>query len=147
MKKPVLFATDFSRLSLSAFPHAVAAARREKAERVILHVLPPPVTGDALQYVPAMMYEQMKAAVVRQAEKKLEGLRAKALRSRVRARQILSEGLAANEILRSSRALGARLVVLGTHGRSGLTGLLLGSVAMQVIGGARCPVMTVRSTR
>ncbi len=147
MKKPVLFATDFSRLSLAAFPHAIAAARREKADLVILHVLPPPVTGDALQYVPAMMYEQMKAAVVRESEKKLERLVARALRSHVRARRAVAEGLAASEILRSARTLGARLVVLGTHGRSGLSRLLLGSVALQVIGGARCPVMTIRSLR
>lgn len=145
MKRPVLFATDFSRLSLAAFPHAIAAARRERAELRILHVLPPPVTGDALQYVPAMMYEEMKAAVVRAAETKLDRLVSRARRSRVRARGSIAEGLAAREIVRAAKALGARLIVLGTHGRTGLSNVLLGSVATQVIGGARCPVLTFRS--
>ena len=145
MKRPVLFATDFSRLSLAAFPHAIAAARREKADLVILHVLPPPVTGDALQYVPVMMYEEMKAAVVRGAETKLERIVSRARRGRVRSRRMLAEGVAAREIVRAAKALRARLVVLGTHGRTGLSNVLLGSVATQVIGGARCPVLTFRS--
>jgi len=144
-QRPVLLATDFSRLSLAAFPHAVDASRREKAKLVILNVMPPPVTGDALQHVPVMMYAEMKAAVLRQAAKKLDALVARARRGRVRAVPRIVEGLAPEEILRAARTLSARLVVMGTHGRSGLKGLLLGSVAARVIGGANCPVLTVRS--
>jgi len=60
VSKTVLYATDFSRPSLAALPHAIAAARERRAELVVLHVLPPPVGPDAMSYVPARMYEEMK---------------------------------------------------------------------------------------
>jgi nucleotide-binding universal stress UspA family protein len=144
-RKTILLATDFSRLSLAAFPLAVDAAKRERSRLLIFHVLPPPVTGDALRHVPVMMYEEMKAAVLRRAAKKLEALVGRARRRKVRATSQIVEGLAPEEILRTAKRLRARLIVMGTHGRSGLTGLLLGSVAMRVIGGASCPVLTVRA--
>lgn len=145
MKKPVLFATDFSRLSLLAFPHAVEAAKQYRTELVILHVLPAPVTGDALQYVPVMMYEEMKAAVLLRTRKELGRLVERARRAKVRARSRIAGGLAHTEIVRAAKTSHARLVVMGTHGRSGMSGLLLGSVATRVIGGSHCPVLTVRS--
>jgi universal stress protein A len=145
MKKPVLFATDFSRLSLVAFPHAVEAAKQYKTELVILHVLPAPVTGDALQYAPAMMYAEMKSAVLLRTRKELGRLVERARRAKVRARSRIAEGLAHEEIVRAAKGLRAGLIVIATHGRSGLSRMLLGSVAMQVIGGASCPVLTIRS--
>jgi nucleotide-binding universal stress UspA family protein len=62
----------------------------------------------------------------------------------VRAESLLLQGLPAEQIVRAARSKRADLVVLGTHGRSGLPRLVLGSVAERVIGLARCPVLTVR---
>jgi nucleotide-binding universal stress UspA family protein len=58
---------------------------------------------------------------------------------------ILAEGLPAEEVLRTARRQRADLLVLGTHGRTGLRRALMGSVAERVVSRARCPVLTVRS--
>jgi len=147
MPRKVLYATDFSRASLSAFPAALAAARREGGSLVVLHVLPPPIGPDAMSYVPARMYEEMKAAVVGQARRRLDAVVRRAGRARVRARRELVEGLPHEEIRRAARRHRAALVVLGTHGRTGLARLLIGSVAARVIGTCPCPVMTVGKRR
>ena len=57
----------------------------------------------------------------------------------------LRQGDAAEEILSSAEELGCDLIVMGTHGRSGLGRLLMGSVAESVLRKARCPVLTVKS--
>ena len=57
---------------------------------------------------------------------------------------ILYQGVAADAIARAARAKRAKLIVMGTHGRTGLTRLLMGSVAERVVGTAPCPVLTVR---
>jgi universal stress protein A len=144
VRKTVLYATDFSRPSLAALPHAIAAARERRAELVVLHVLPPPVGPDAMGYVPSRMYEEMKAAVVRNARRRLELLASRVSRAKVRSRWLLVEGLPQEEIPRAARKLKAALVVAGTHGRTGIARLLMGSVAAQVIGTSPCPVMTIR---
>jgi universal stress protein A len=144
MRKSVLYATDFSRPSLAALPHAIAAAKERRADLVVLHVLPPPVGPDAMGYVPSRMYEEMKAAVVKAAQRRLALLVARVSRARLRARSLLVEGLAQEEIPRAARRVHAGLVVVGTHGRTGIARLLMGSVAAQVIGTSPCPVLTIR---
>ena len=69
---------------------------------------------------------------------------AKAKAGRVRSRGLLYEGMPADAIIRAARAKRAGMIVMGTHGRTGLTRLLMGSVAERVIGTAPCPVLTVQ---
>ena len=57
-----------------------------------------------------------------------------------------SLGPAASEILRKAEAMGADLIVMGTHGRTGLSHLVMGSTAEKVMRRAKCPVLTVRPT-
>ena len=144
MRKSVLYATDFSRPSLAALPHAIAAARERHAELVVLHVLPPPIGPDAMGYVPSRMYDEMKAAVVKDTQRRLALLVGRVVRAKLRARALLVEGLPQEEIPRVARRVRAKLVVVGTHGRTGIARLLMGSVAAQVIGTSPCPVMTIR---
>jgi nucleotide-binding universal stress UspA family protein len=77
-------------------------------------------------------------------QKKLDALVARAKSAGVRARGLLLEGQPSGRILHAAR--GAGLLVMGTHGRSGLARFILGSVASRVVAGARCPVVTVRGT-
>lgn len=63
----------------------------------------------------------------------------------VRATSVLGEGLAADQIVRLAKAKEAAMIVMGTHGRTGLSRLVMGSVAMRVIASAPCPVLTVRA--
>ena len=144
MKRTILHPTDFSTASRAAFTHALALAREERAELVLVHVLATvmPMVGDG--YVSPQTFDDLQRSMHAQAQKQLDRLLAKAKAARVRARGLLYEGVAADAIARAARAKRAKLIVMGTHGRTGLSRLFMGSVAERVIGTAPCPVLTVR---
>ncbi len=140
--KRIVHPTDFSPASRSAFANAVKLARAEHAELVIAHVLAPvmpPVDG----YVTAQMYNDMEQAGRRYGKKHLDALVARARRAGVRTRGVLLDGVAHDAIVRAAR--GAEMIVMGTHGRTGIARFMLGSVASRVVSHAKCPVMTVRA--
>jgi nucleotide-binding universal stress UspA family protein len=140
----VLHPSDFSRASAGAFAKAVDMAKTNRAELVVVHVMAPvlPSVGDG--YVSPKVYEEIEARARAQAQKRLTALVAKAKRAGARARSLLMEGTPYERILRAARSKRADLVVLGTHGRTGLARLFLGSVASRVVSMATCPVLTVR---
>ena len=86
----------------------------------------------------------MSRAVEQTLAAQLDKLVAKAKAAGARAQGLLLEGTAADAIVRTARSKRADLIVMGTHGRSGLARLFMGSVAERVIGTAPCPVLTVR---
>ena len=140
----VLHPTDFSSASGAAFRRAIAEARSRKTSLLILHVLAPvvPIVGEG--YISPVAYEQMSAAARGWAQKKLDRAVAKARAARVRTRGLLREGVAHEQIVRVARAQHAKLIVIGTHGRTGVARFFLGSVAARVAATAPCPVLTVR---
>src|ERR1700704_1445693 len=144
MKGTILHPTDFSPASRPAFNHALTLAREQRAEVWLVHVLPTvmPMVGEG--YMSPKTFDDLQRSMRAQAEKQLDRLVAKAKAARVRARGVLYEGVAADAIARAARAKRARLIVMGTHGRTGLSRLFMGSVAERVIGTAPCPVLTVR---
>jgi nucleotide-binding universal stress UspA family protein len=144
---PIVHGTDFSPASSKAFRKAVELARRDRAPLLILHVLSPPTPLMADAYVTPAVWESLLSAQRRGAQRKLDGLVAKARRARVRARGLLAEGVAADRIVRTAQGRHASLIVLGTHGRTGAARLVLGSVAGRVVAAAHCPVLTVRGGR
>ena len=140
----VLHPTDFSRTSGAAFTKALDLAKTSKAELLVVHVLAPavPMVGDG--YVSPEVYEDLVASARADGKKNLDVLVAKAKKAGVRAKSLLLEGVPHEQIARTARTQRADLVVMGTHGRTGLAKLFLGSVAGRVIAIAPCPVMTVR---
>jgi nucleotide-binding universal stress UspA family protein len=140
----ILHPTDFSSASRPAFERAIALARDARAELIVAHVLSPilPVVGEG--YIPPQTYESIDAAGRTSAQRKLEVLVARARKARVRARALLLEGSPHDRIAKAAKARRADLIVMGTHGRSGLARLFIGSVASRVVSAAPCPVMTVR---
>jgi len=142
----VLHATDFSRASQRAFAQAVDMAQQNKAELVLLHTLTPITTymlGDNYTDDPTL-YARLEESSRREAESELSALAKKAQRAKVRVRSLLARGTAHEQILRAAKSCKADLIVMGTHGRTGLSKLLMGSVAGRVISTATCPVLTVR---
>ena len=87
---------------------------------------------------------QIEASTRAWAKKGLDKLIAKAKQSGVRARGLVLEGMPHDRITRAARSNRTDLIVMGTHGRTGLARLFLGSVAARVLSTATCPVMTVR---
>ena len=140
----ILHPSDFSRASGAAFSKAVELAKTNNAELLVVHVLAPilPMLGDG--YVSPKVYEDLVASARGYGKKNLDALVAKAKKAGGRATSVLLEGVAHAQIARTARRLRADLVVVGTHGRTGLAKLFLGSVAGRVVAIASCPVMTVR---
>jgi nucleotide-binding universal stress UspA family protein len=144
MIRRVLHPTDFSRASGAAFSRALAEARANKAALLIVHVLSRavPVAGEG--YVSPSVYEQMAEASRAWGQRQMNRLLARARTARVRARGLLLEGVAHEQIVRAARRQRADLIVIGTHGRTGVARFFLGSVAARVTATAPCPVLTVR---
>jgi nucleotide-binding universal stress UspA family protein len=140
----ILHATDFSPASRGAFRRALEMARSDGAELIVIHVVMPTAIADPAGYIPWNLYEQVDRAVEASARKRLTRLVERAKASKVRCRGVLARGVADIEIVRAARRNRADLLVIGTHGRTGLRRLVLGSVAARVIASAPCPVLTVR---
>ena len=144
MTRRIVHASDFSKASGAAFKQAVELAKAQRAELMLVHVVSPtvPVAGDG--YVSPKMYEEIAASTRAWAQKQLTKLVTKAKQAGVRAKGFVLEGSAHDQIVRFGKSKHADLMVLGTHGRSGLAKLFLGSVASRVVTAATCPVLTVR---
>ena len=84
------------------------------------------------------------AAARRWVEKQLESLLAKAKKAKVRVRAFQMEGVPYDQIARAAKSKRADLIVMGTHGRTGLSRFFMGSVAERVIPLAHCPVLMIR---
>ena len=141
----ILHPTDFSKASSAAFTKSVELARSNGAELVVLHVLAPPLpllAGDG--YVSPKVYEDLDKSARAHATGELAALAAKAKKAGVRAKTVLRDGVAHEQIVRAARSPRADMIVIGTHGRTGLAKLFLGSVASRVVSTATCPVLTVR---
>lgn len=144
MSKPIMHATDFSPASRAAFAKAIQLAKRDRAPLVIAHVMaaPMPMLGDG--YVSPATWDEIYRSYRRASQKKLDAVVARARAAGARARGLLLEGQAHEQIVRAAKAQRAALLVVGTHGRSGVARFFVGSVAGRVVAAATCPVVTVR---
>ncbi len=139
----ILHPTDFSDCAAEAQEEASRLARVLGAELVLLHVsVEAPLYAEGLIGVKDVrkVYEAQR----KWAEETLEA-RAAALRDTgVTSRALVRVGVPAEEIAKVAGEEGVDMIVMGTHGRGGLSRFFLGSVADRVIRTARCPVLTVR---
>jgi nucleotide-binding universal stress UspA family protein len=145
--RPVMHPSDFSAASRPALAKAIETARERRAELLIVHVLSTvlPMVGDG--YLSPQTYDDMVRASRSQGQRRLDALVAATRKKGVRVRGLLLDGIAWEQLIRAARTHRASLIVMGTHGRTGLARLFLGSVAERVIGSAPCPVLTVRAGR
>ncbi len=133
----ILFATDFSPSAETALVMATSLARITGAELIIAHAEVPPAVYGGEELVGAL-YELNN----QQAQENLDRVRPSDLT--VRCRRVLLLGTPADEILGLAKQEHADLIVIGTHGRTGLSRMLMGSVAEQIVRRADCPVLTVK---
>jgi nucleotide-binding universal stress UspA family protein len=140
--KRLLCPTDFSDAAASAERQAATLARALGAELVLLHVASEnPLWRETVgsTQVRAVFEAQRKWAADTLAAR-ITALAAEG----VSARSLVKVGVAWEEIVRAASDEHADLIVIGTHGRTGLDRLLLGSVAERVVRRAPCPVLSVR---
>jgi len=143
--KKILVATDFSRSSDAALEAAVMLARGVGGQVTVLHVCEPlPFSRPGLSmYVPS---PELMADKVQSAKQRLEDIRARYARAGVAIDIACVEGGAASaEIVAYGEAHAFDVIVMGSHGRSGLAAVLLGSVAAHVVRTAHRPVLTVHA--
>jgi nucleotide-binding universal stress UspA family protein len=131
----IVHPTDFSPASRRAVVWAMWLAKQNQAELLVVHVLPPPTP----------IFE-VESAELPQAEAQLSAMMRKTRWVKVKTKRLLVKGKTsvARHIVESARILQADLIVMGTHGRTGISRFFTGSVASRVIARARCPVLVVR---
>lgn len=137
----ILVPIDFSDLSRAALNYAATIARATGAELLIVHVREMGTIYDwgggfyygAAEPEPGTMRKALEAVFPDDPE--------------VRFRHRLLDGEAASTIIAAAAAEQAELIVMATHGRTGLGHLLMGSVAEAVVRGASCPVLTLRPSQ
>jgi nucleotide-binding universal stress UspA family protein len=137
--KKIVFPTDFSSLSDAALAHATALARESQARLLIVHVQEPP-----LAYAGGEMYYGVPEPDTAEITRMLEAVVPTS--SDVPYEHHLLTGDPAEGIVRLAAEQNADLIVMGTHGRTGLRRLLMGSVAEAVVRKAPCPVLTFKAT-
>ncbi len=142
----ILYPTDFSEGAEQARAEAVRLARALGAELILLHVLVPVARQGEALLGPAEL-DRLQERQRRWAEEYLEARVVETHAAGVAARGLLRGGEPAPEVVRAAEEEQVDLIVMGTHGRSGLGRLLLGSVADRVVRTASCPVVTVRERR
>jgi nucleotide-binding universal stress UspA family protein len=121
-------------------------AKANRAALTIVHVIVPftPIVPE--QYLSAETWEQIDNEAKRVSRQQLRRVMARARKAGIRVVGLLQEGDPAQQIIRAARSTRADLLVVGTHGRTGLAKFFVGSVASRVVATAACPVVTVRST-
>ncbi len=138
----ILVPTDFSDQAVHAFDYAVELAGLYRAPLVIAHVYAMPLVYAAGEPVAALPPDP--ADIHADIDPAVHALVARARAAGVaEVTTVLTGGDAAHEIVRAAVDGGCDLIVMGTHGRTGVKHLLLGSIAEKVVRMATCPVLTV----
>jgi nucleotide-binding universal stress UspA family protein len=139
----ILVPVDFSDCSLDALEYAVVVAQQAKASLMLLHVLEPVSYG--LDFT--LSHMRTREHVRESWTKRLKELTSSHQHSHVAIEFQLRGGLPADSILDSAQTLPCDLIVMGTHGRRGISHTISGSVAEAVLRKSHCPVIAVRSPK
>ena len=138
----VLVPMDFSPYAEHALDYAIALAQKLQARVTLLHVIQPPLIAGADMGVwpsPTFVVE-LEAAITSD----MEGYLARVTDAGLTGEIVVIHGNPSQEILDTARQRQVDLIVMGTHGRTGLPHALLGSVAERVVRSAPCPVLVTR---
>ena len=141
--KKILVPVDFSDYSKKALRYARPFAEQFGAEIILLHVVEPVVTPESYYFVPPGLEE----ANVRRADsvrKRLTDLRKDELGTEIRGDTVVQLGKPFHEIVKVAQVEQVDLIILTTHGYTGLKHVMLGSNAERVVRHAPCPVLVVR---
>ncbi len=141
--KTILFPTDFSNGARAAMDHAVSLARDYKAKIILLYVIQD--ISIAEWYIPSSLsvtdlVEDMQKSAWKEMDKWAAEVAAKV----GDVEKAVVRGVPFVEIIRTAKEKNVDMIVIGTHGRTGIDHMLFGSTAEKVVRKAPCPVLTVR---
>lgn len=141
--KTILFATDFSEGSVFAFQSALSIARKFDGKLVIVHIINEPIDLRGF-YVPHISFDKLEEEIEQGAEKLMEKFCRNNMKDFNNFESYVLPGIPYDEIIKKAVEFNAELIVLGTHGRTGLDHVLFGSTAEKVVRKSPIPVMTIR---
>ena len=139
----ILVPVDFSDCSLEALEYAVVVAQRAKASVTLIHVLEPVLYGLDFTLPHVTKREQMRDAI----NARLSGVVSALAAVQVKSDYLVRGGLPGDSILDAARSQSADMIIMGTHGRRGLSHAFYGSVVESVLRKSQCPVLAVRSPK
>ena len=143
----IMVPTDFSPASDVALEYARDLARHFGSSIDLVHVFDDPFTSGAfIGDGTVMMPAELREALEKHAREQLTARHDSHAASLPGSSTVLLLGPPAKSIVERAKENGADLIVMGTHGRSGLGHLLIGSVAERVVRTAACPVLTTRQS-
>jgi universal stress protein A len=138
----ILVAVDFSDYSRAALEHATFLAEKFGATLTLVHSVEPYVYPEDLSA--GFTLEEIDARWMQKQREKLEALR-QTIKKGIPASVVVTMGTAWNRIIGAAKSWSADLIVIGTHGRTGLKHALMGSTAERVARHATCPVLVVHA--
>lgn len=148
--RKIMVPLDGSALAEAALPHATALARQSHAELTLFQVVPP--VGDE-QFLPEGKrplswndLDELQCRAIDAAMNELQALAINVQFQGITTKPAVQIGEAAESIVDFANAHAIDLIVMSTHGRSGLQRWLMGSIANKVISAAHCPVLLVKAT-
>ena len=142
----ILLPTDFSACSQRAVEYATTLARKLGAAVHLVHVLEEPFTTKGSWEFHRQDTPELRERMYQDSQSRLAEIADKLHGAVPQVTTEVRSGTPTDAIVAAAIDYGADLIVMATHGRTGLPHLLLGSVAERVIRGARCPVLAVRES-
>jgi len=139
----IVFATDFSEGSDYAFRAALSLARKYDSKLIVVHIINEPVDLRGF-YVPHISFDKLEEEIEQGAEKLMEKFCRTHMQDFSNYESHVFPGIPYDEIIKKATEFNADLIVLGTHGRTGLDHVLFGSTAEKVVRKSPIPVMTIR---
>jgi len=141
--KTILFPTDFSNGARAAMDHAISLAKDYQAKLILLYVIQD--ISIAEWYIPSSisageLIEDMQKSAWQEMDKWI----AEVSKQVKDVEKMVVRGVPFVEIIQTAKERNADLIVIGTHGRTGIDHMLFGSTAEKVVRKAACPVLTVR---
>jgi nucleotide-binding universal stress UspA family protein len=141
----IVVATDGSRYSVAAASEAIGLAKRNGSVLTVLSVVPSEISTPVDIDFTVSQRELIAEKEMQEAEKNVRAVKEAAQKENVSVKAYIMSGKPADAVIETAKEKGADLIVLGSHGRTGLERLLMGSVAERVIVLASCPVLVVKS--
>ena len=143
--KKILVPTDFSPCSQKALQYALPFAEEFGAQILLVHVVEPVFVPENLMMA-APELPELGASLVTEARDRLSRVSQQTVPAAIRVETVVRVGQPYREIIETARTEDADLIVIATHGYTGLKHVFLGSTAERVVRHSPCPVLTVRES-
>ena len=141
--KKILCPTDFSDISINAIDWAISLASSLHARLCLLHIVDQLHSFEHYQIL-VLTPKEIAEKLETQANEELNKI-ARKIKKKVKVETAVKQGKAFLEIIKTAKEQDIDLIVIGSHGRTGLSQVLIGSVAEKVSRKAPCPVLIVRA--